>query len=330
MNSVLLAEPVPVSTSEPSLSTRAMLSSLSISVWSARKHDSEASEAIAAANGADSDAGRYNKLLLRRTALDPIKKIVNEARQQHYYLTLPWTDNGYRVLPAAAYMDHTSRMRELSSRFWAAVAELEKKFAGLVTGEKIRLGQLFKLDDYPGLREEEGMIKLHFPEELRSKYSFETQVMPLPDADDFRVALGNEERDRVKKQITASIEASLQVAMRDPWQRLYEAVCHMAERLSAYKVTEEGAVENAFRDTLVTNLVKLVDVLPKLNITHDPNLDRLTEQVRGSLLVDPIDLRECEAVRIATARKADAIAAQMRDYMGIYAEPTPKTAEASV
>ena len=24
----------------------------------------------------------------------------------------PWDDNGYRVLPAAAYMDHTEKMRE--------------------------------------------------------------------------------------------------------------------------------------------------------------------------------------------------------------------------
>jgi hypothetical protein len=25
-------------------------------------------------------------------------------------MTLPWDDNGYRVLPAAAHMDHTEKM----------------------------------------------------------------------------------------------------------------------------------------------------------------------------------------------------------------------------
>ena len=58
--------------------------------------------------------------------------------------------------------------------------------------------------------------------------------------------------------------------------RLYEAVQHLADRLTAYKVTGEG-VEHPFRDTVVTNLVKLVDVLPKLNITNDPELERLAE-----------------------------------------------------
>jgi hypothetical protein len=75
-------------------------------------------------------------------------------------------------------------------------------------------------------------------------------------------------------------------ASRELWQRLYEAVSHMAERLQVYKVTEEG-VEHPFRDSVVTNLVKLVDVLPKLNVTGDPELERLAAQVRASLLVDP-------------------------------------------
>jgi len=87
--------------------------------------------------------------------------------------------------------------------------------------------------------------------------------MPLPDASDFRVSLGKEETERIQRQITATVQASLTVASRELWQRLYEAVSHMAERLSAYKVGEE-TVEHPFRDTVVTNLVRLVDVLPKL------------------------------------------------------------------
>ena len=52
-----------ISTSEPSLPSRAMLCSLSISMWSARKHDPEASEEIAQRHGAQPDAGRYHKVL---------------------------------------------------------------------------------------------------------------------------------------------------------------------------------------------------------------------------------------------------------------------------
>jgi hypothetical protein len=89
----------------------------------------------------------------------------------------------------------------------------------------------------------------------------------------------------------------------------------LAERLQAYRVTEEG-VQHPFRDTIVTNLVKLVDVLPKLNVTGDPELERLASEVRASLLVDPQELRKSESVRTETAKAANRIAARMAAYMG--------------
>jgi len=285
-----------------------MLCSLSISMWSARKHDPDASQEIAQRHGAQADAGRYHKVLLPKAALAEIQKIVSDARQEHYFITLPWDDNGYRVLPAAAYMDHTEKMRELSNRFTPAVEALAREFGKLVEEAKVRLGGLFRSEDYPS------------PDELCSKFSFETKVMPLPDAGDFRVTLGDEEKERIKRQITTAVEASLQVASRDLWQRLYEAVSHLAERLSAYKVTGVG-VEHPFRDTVVTNLVRLVDVLPKLNVTGDPELERLAAQVRASLLVDPQELRNSESMRSETAKAATAICDRMAAYMAGYSVP---------
>ncbi len=307
MPSAVLAEPLPsFALQEPSLSTRAMLCSLSISMWSARKHDPEASEEIAARHKAQPGVGRYNKVLLPKEALAEIQKIVGEARHAHYFVTLPWGDDGYRVLPGAVYLEHTAKMREFSNRFHPAVETLVGRFTKLIEEARMRLGGLFREADYP------------HPQELRSRFAFETRVMPLPDAGDFRVALGDEEKERVKRQITASVEASLHVASRELWERLYDAVHHMAERLAAYKVTEDG-VEHAFRDTVVTNLVRLVDVLPRLNVMRDPELERLAEEVRSFLLVDPKELRASESVRNETARAAAAIAERMTTYMSAYA-----------
>jgi hypothetical protein len=302
---------------ETSLSSRAMLCSLSISMWSARKHDPDASEEIAARHGAQSDSGRYHKVLLPKQALAEIQKIVSEARQEHYFITLPWDDNGYRVLPAPAYMDHVAKMRGLSNRFSAAVDDLARQFRTLVVQAKTRLGGLFRESDYPT------------PDELRAKFSFDTKVLPLPDAGDFRVALGNEEKDRIKRQITAAVEASLQVGARELWFRLYEAVQHLADRLTAYKVTGEG-IEHPFRDTVISKLVRLVDVLPKLNITNDPELERMAEQVKTSLLVDPNSLRRSESVRVETAKAATAIAQHMAGYMAAYSVPMTDAHEVAI
>jgi hypothetical protein len=288
--------------SEPALSSRAMLCSLSIAQWSARIHDRSASAEIAERHGARADVGRYNKILIPREALADIHRIAGEARREHYFMTLPWDDSGYRVLPAAAYLEHTAKLRKYSAEYSAAVEVFASKFDQLVSDARVRLGGLFRHDEYPRAGE------------IRDKFSFETRVMPLPDANDFRVTLGNEEKDRIKRQITESVQASLNIATRELWQRLYEAVSHMAERLSAYKVTDDG-VEHPFRDSVVTNLVKLVDVMPKLNVTGDPELERLTAEVRASLVVDPKDLRKSDTVRADTAKAAAAIAQHMAGYM---------------
>jgi hypothetical protein len=298
------------STPEVSLASRAMLCSLSICQWTARKHDPEASEEIAARHGAQGNAGRYNKILLPPQAIGEIQKIAGEARREHYFMTLPWDDAGYRVLPAAAYLDHAAKLREYSQKFAAAADVFADTFDQLVRDSRERLGGLFRAEDYPSAGE------------IREKFSFETKVMPLPDASDFRLSLGDEETARVQRQITATVQASLTVASRELWQRLYEGVSHMAERLSAYKVSEEG-VEHPFRDTIVTNLVRLVEVLPKLNVAGDPELERMAGQVRASLLVDPKELRKSDASRNETARAAAAIAQQMAGYMAGY-QPAPQ------
>ena len=91
--------------SEPTLSSRAMLCTLSISQWSASKHDRQASAEIAAHHGAQPDVGRYNKLLIPKETLaecggSPARPGGN---------TTSWDDSGYRVLPAAVYLEHRGR-----------------------------------------------------------------------------------------------------------------------------------------------------------------------------------------------------------------------------
>ena len=69
--------------------------------------------------------------------------------------------------------------------------------------------------------------------------------------------------------------------------------------------------------------MKLVDVLPKLNVTGDPELERLAAQVRASLLVDPQELRKSESIRNETAKNASAIAQRMAAYMAGYTGTAP-------
>lgn len=312
---------IPVPLKDNSLSSKAMLCSLSIGTWPGYKYDPETSEEIAEIHQADKDAGRFNKRLISRKELKEITKIVGQARRDHAFLTLPWFDDGYRALPAAAYLEHVKTMKLHETNFRAAVSRFENRFEKLVNNQS-RLGSLFNVEDYPGMRKEDSILRLAFPEELRKWFSFKTNVLPLQDADDFRVTIGDDERHRIKRQLEESIQASLRAGTRELWQRLYDVVSHMSARMAEYNAAA-GTKPKLYK-SMVANIVEIVDVLPKLNIARDSGLDRLADEVRRSLLVDTKELKKSESLRVDTAKAAADIAQRMAAYMGM--QPTPQQA----
>lgn len=306
--------PVPPKQST-SLASTAMLSSLSISQWSGYKYDPDASEELATMHGAESDAARVNKRLVPRSELKEITQAISHARHDHEFLTLPWTDDGWRVLPAGTYFEHSKKMQDHKAAILTAVGNLIARFETVVRNQS-RLGTLLKVSDYPGMRQEGEALRFLFPQELRDKYAFATDVKPLPDADDFRVNIGDEERERLKRQIAESVQASLRAGTRDLWQRLYDVVSHMSTRMTEYNGAEEGNKPKLYK-SMVTNIVEIVDVLPRLNISGDEELNRMTETIRHSLLVDTDELRKSETLRNDTARAAADIMQRMAAYMGL-------------
>ena len=91
------------------LSERAMLVSLSVSIWSARKHDVRISDKVAAEHGADRSMGRYAKHLIPRDLLAAVTAANTALREHHNLNTLAWGDDGTRILPAANYLGYQAR-----------------------------------------------------------------------------------------------------------------------------------------------------------------------------------------------------------------------------
>ena len=106
------------------ITERAMLAAVHISVWTAVKHDRKVSRDVANQHGAHESAGRYNKQLLRGAEkLDVLRTIAGQIRQHFYKNTLPWSDEGYRLLPAHFYFELTTQMREFERAFSQSVEE---------------------------------------------------------------------------------------------------------------------------------------------------------------------------------------------------------------
>lgn len=271
------------------LQEKVMIVNLSISQWTARKHDKQATKEVEQ-NHQASDAGHFNKLLINNDELRKIQKVATEARTFHYYNTLPWSDNGDRILPAANYFNYVSDMGVLKDQFEQAVQNFVSNYNTLINEAKNRLGSLFNVNDYPD--------SSRIPEKFSIRFAF----YPVQDAEDFRVKINTEEINRIRDDIKTEMQSRVNDSVNDLKQRIKTAVKHMHERLS-----EKDA---KFHDTLVSNIDDLIFVLPKLNFTNDESINNLTVDLK-QLFVNVDQLRSDQEFRQQIAKKAYEILKKM-------------------
>jgi hypothetical protein len=285
-----------------------MLVELNVSQCTFRKLDRKVTSKATSEFHAQHDAGRFNKATIAKEHIKDIEKVVTQARTYHYANTLPWADNGPRILPSANYFDYTAKMREFKAQFEAAVQSFLQMYPQLVIDQQARLGDMYDANDYPA------------PALLQDKYRFVTGFLPMPEAGDFRVDISQMEVDKIRSEIEDRNNTLLENSMKDLWQRLYENVERMAERLGADRVDPKSGKIKAkiFRDSLVDNLIDLCSLLPKLNLTHDPKLEEMRQMVEGKLCGAGADeLRDNDSLRRETAASADEILKQMASYCGV-------------
>lgn len=276
---------------------KAMLVRLSVSMWTARRYDRTVSDKAAKDFKAENNAGRYNKMLVAQESIAKIQKIVGEARDWHYTNTLPWQDDGQRILPAANYLKYTQAVSGFRSRFEAVTREFVNNYPGLVEEARQRLGDMYDSADYPQ------------QSTISEKFGFDVVVSPIPAANDFRVNLNSGEIQRIQDDIEKRANLALTAAVKDLWERVREKVSKMQERLSS-----KDAV---FRNSLVDNMVEMVELLPRLNLTNDPGLEAVRKEIEAKLCsFSPQVLRDDEDVRHQVADDAQAILEKMSGYIG--------------
>ena len=123
----------------------AMLVGLRIAAWSGRLYDRQASTHVAVHHEASTAAGRYNKCLLPRTAFAALNSIVSAARTAHYAQSLPWDDQGSRLLPVANYERYTELMDALRERMIRERARFIEDYEDNIDRARLELGKLFRI-----------------------------------------------------------------------------------------------------------------------------------------------------------------------------------------
>jgi hypothetical protein len=282
------------------LSSRAMLVTLNISHWTARKLDKRVAEDAIARYGIERGFGRYNKTLVDKKALATISTIINEARAQYFAMTLPWQDGGHRLLPAKAFAKFTETMRKLRWEFEAAAEAFVGDYELHVDRARALLGDVFNPADYPA------------SSAIAGKFAFETSIMPMPTAADFRVSLSDDLLAATRDAISSEIEVRVKTAHNDMVGRATEVLTTMAEKLKGYDPAQGVGI---FRDSLVGNVQKLAELLPQLNVTDDSHIDALAAALKSLSDVEADDLRSDVQLRQSTADEASRLAELAKSYL---------------
>jgi hypothetical protein len=269
------------------LQQSAMLVALSISQWSARKHDRSISNEVDKNHGAK-DGGRYNKLLIDKAALDPIARIESAARTYFYKVTHAWGDNGERMLPAALFMEFAQTISQYRNEFDARVRDLVAAYPRLQQEARTRLGTLYDPLDYPP--------------DIRCKFNFPApSVSPVASANDFRVELNAEYVDNIKADIEARHQEREAAVQRQCWDRMRKHVQKIVEVCSN--------PESKIYESVMDNPREFIQILPALNLTGDEDLARMAKQLEA-ILVPPERLKLDKGLKAMTAVKADELLAK--------------------
>jgi len=296
---VAATPPAPLPTA--SLTERALLVALNVHEWRGRRRDRDVTESVAREHGADSTAGCYTKALVPKTFFAPIAQVRSEARTVHCLLTLPWCDDGYRILPADLHLDYMERFRELRARFHAAVSGFLAAYDDAKAAARASLGSLYSDDDYPS------------SDRLRQAFELEVKLQPLPTAGDWRLDLPAPTVERLRLDLEARLADAQRHAMGDLYRRLAAVVSRMASTLAE--------PDKRFRNTLVGNVRELCQLLPSLNIARDQDLASLAREIEQRLAaLDPALLRLDPATRQSAAFEAatllEAVEKRLASYTG--------------
>ena len=280
------------------LAEKAMLVGLTIHGWQARKYDRKISREVAESHAATENAGRFNKHLLPGDAqsYEAVHNKGRELRTFYYDNTLPWSKDGQRILPTANYEAFSEGVRKFRREYALLAEDFIREYPILKDDARVLLNGMFNEMDYPT------------PEDMRGKYSVEIETLPLPTAADFRVSLGDTDVKRIRREIELRLETEVVNANKDLWNRLRTAVDNMVFRL--------GNPDGKFHNTLVSNLQDVLGLIPNLNFTDDPNLERIRETCERTLAThDPQTLRDDAALRAQVAAQAQEISNIMDAYM---------------
>lgn len=285
---------------------KTMLVDFSCRVLTGMTVDHDVTRRAIKSHNAQDDAGVFYKRLIPKALIRPIKNFSVVCRQWHYTQTCAWLDDGKRLLPAEQYFHYMDGMAERGIEFDGLVESFCSSYEKIIENNNYRLGDMYREGEMPSVSE------------IRRRFGFDIDVYPTPTAGDFRAEIAEEEIERVQHNLEIMANQAVEEIANDLHRRIYKAVYHLHERMVEYKVDPEtGKTTNKLYDSTMGNIKELVELLPRLNVTGNTDLENLRQEIAAKIAgYDTETLKGSQVIRDEVRDSAKGILDKMRGYTG--------------
>jgi len=285
-----------------SIASCARLCELNISVSTGSKQDKEATAKINEDYNAESNVGVVTKNVFAGSkVLGEIVKFAARARQEHAKLSLPWNDNGQRLVPNSFIQEHMERMGELKEEFLSMVQVFKEELPEL--REKAEnMGKFYDWIDYPSDEEIERFIE--------RKFRFNLEYPAVPEEGGFINGVLEDVKEELNDMFQQGLDNKIRAATTDTWNRLSRIVARISEQLTdrtdeevaamqkeadakalaKYQRTGKGkdygrevTKKKKISNDLLESGLDICSALKAFNITQDPELEQRRKEFQAIL-----------------------------------------------
>ena len=207
----------------------------------------------------------------KNTTYRVLTTLKSQAAAYWRAVTLPYPQDGVRLIKQADIGAFENRMREYKDQLAAAAANLQLEYETLKSAAREKLGDLYNPTDYPASLE--GVF------DLRWEYP---PVEPPNYLMTFNPELYQQEQQRVQHRF----EAAVVMAENAFAEQLQDMISHLVERLT----DEPDGTKKTFKVSAIENFKEFYENFQDMNVRSNAQLERLIRQ--ANQLVSGIDVKD--------------------------------------
>lgn len=262
------------------------------------KKDKDATQ-IAEEGMSAHDSGNFVKRLWPKHLMQPIITAELNYRNTVRSFGMPYA-RGWVLVPNSLRLRLDEALIQPGKAYQLAVDALFMNYSNVLAVARQQLGAMYDDSIYPDASE------------LKSQFSLSVVYMPAPNT----ASLAFDEYGKTLQQRLEVYQGNmLRDSTREVIGKLAETITNLSDKLRR-KIEQETSSDSAankragprFHDSLTENLQHLLDVIPELNFTNDPNINSIVTEARlklnvsnevlknGSLSVKETILNDAEAL----------------------------------